>query len=126
RRPGVEVRERREPDLPALERPAEALELEEARRLGGPRLQRLRQLRIGVEAVVADRLQELDGVQLVDERLGVEGLVVEPRGDLLARGPRALEEEPVQELARLGAPPPVLADLADEVGAELRRADPGA
>src|ERR671938_1805683 len=65
-------------------------------------------------------------VQLVDERLGVEGVVAETGRDLLARGPRALEEEPAQKLAGLRAPPPVLADLAHEVRAELRRADPGA
>src|SRR5919204_5044343 len=65
-------------------------------------------------------------VQLVDERLRVERRVAEPGRNLLAGGLRALEEEPAQELAGLGAPPPVLADLAHEVRAELRRADPGA
>src|ERR687888_1703154 len=65
-------------------------------------------------------------VQLVDERLRVERRVAEPGRNLLAGGLRALEEEPAQELAGLGAPPPVLPDLAHEVRAELRRADPGA
>src|SRR5205807_5768569 len=63
-------------------------------------------------------------IQLVDERLGVEGVVAESRRDLLARRARAFEEQGAQELAGLGAAPPVLADLVDEVRAELRRADP--
>ena len=48
------------------------------------------------------------------------------RGDLLARGLRALEEEVAQELAGRRVAPPVLADRLDQVAAELGRADPGA
>src|SRR5215469_7139296 len=64
--------------------------------------------------------------QLGDERRGVERVEAEPAGDVLGRGPRALGEQPTQDLAGLGAPPPVLADLAAKVHLELRRADPGA
>jgi hypothetical protein len=56
RRPAVEVRDRREPDLSPLVGVAEALDLEEPRRLGRPRLEQLGQLRVGVPAVVLDRL----------------------------------------------------------------------
>src|SRR5947208_16596358 len=66
------------------------------------------------------RVERLRRVQLVDERPSVERLVAEPRRDLLARRPGPLEEERAQELPGLPAPPPVLADLRDEVGTELR------
>src|SRR5207248_4462265 len=51
-------------------------------------------------------------------------MVAEPRGDFLTRGPRPLCEERAQAVAGLRVSPPVLADLTDEVIAQLRRADP--
>src|SRR5215210_8843330 len=64
--------------------------------------------------------------ELADERRRVERLEAEPRGDLLARGQRALPEQLPQEVAGLAAAPPVLADLAHQVRPELRRSDPRA
>src|SRR6476469_4699768 len=61
-----------------------------------------------------------------DERTRVERLEAEPAGDLLARRARAREEERTETVARLGVPPPVLAELAAQVRAELRRPDPRA
>src|SRR5581483_5797674 len=67
----------------------------------------------------------LDVREIGDERSDVERVVAEAHGDLLARRPRPLEEEVTQDVARLRAPPPVGADLADQVAAQLRRPDPG-
>src|SRR6478672_13077095 len=66
------------------------------------------------------------GADLVQQRLGVERVEPEPAGDLLARRLRPLTEELRQQLAGLRVAPPVLADLADQVRAQLRRPDPGA
>src|SRR5439155_24911327 len=55
----------------------------------------------------------------------VEWVKAEPPRDFLGRGPCALGEQPAQDLARPGVPPPVPAHLATEVRLELRRADPG-
>src|SRR5262249_33688288 len=60
----------------------------------------------------------------VQQRLCVEWIEAEPAGNLLRRGLRPLEEERPQLLAGLGAPPPVLPDLIDELRPQLRRADP--
>ena len=54
RRPRVGVRDRAEPDVAALVRLSDRLECEQRRELRGPRLERLRQLGIRVEAVEAD------------------------------------------------------------------------
>lgn len=53
---GVEVRDGREPDVAPLVRLPEALDLDQARGLLRPRLEQLGQLRVGVPAVVLDRL----------------------------------------------------------------------
>src|SRR5437764_1623886 len=64
--------------------------------------------------------------ELGAQRAGVERLEADPAGDLLARGLRALVEELAEVVAGLLARPPLVADLALEVRAQLRRADPGA
>ena len=51
---GLRVRDRAEPDVAALVRVPDRLEREERRVLGGPRLERLGQLGVGVEAVELD------------------------------------------------------------------------
>ncbi len=51
---GLGVRDRAEPDVTSLVRPADRLEREEGRVLGRPRLERLGQLGVGVEAVEPD------------------------------------------------------------------------
>ena len=51
--------------------------------------------------------------ELAQQRRGIQRLVAEPRGDLLARGPRSLQEQRAQAITGLGSPPPVVADLAD-------------
>src|SRR6266702_1510710 len=76
-----------------------------------------------VAAPVYRRLSRLDR-DLGQERGGVERVVAEARRDLFARRFRALAEELAQQLARLGAPPPVFADRVDQVPAQLRGADP--
>src|ERR671910_1672006 len=68
----------------------------------------------------------MSSTEFVQQRRRVERVEPEPRGDLLARRPRPLAPEPAQPLARLRPPPPILAHLACEVAAELRRADPRA
>ena len=62
--------------------------------------------------LVAGVLAGLGPGELGDERPGVERLEAEPACDVLGRGPRALGEQPAQDLSRRAAPPPVLADLA--------------
>ena len=54
------------------------------------------------------------------------GVEAEAPRDLLAGRLRALAEERAEQVAGLAAAPPVLADLGDEVRAQLGRADPGA
>src|SRR5882762_10957902 len=66
------------------------------------------------------------GADLVQERLRVERVEAEPARDLLACRLRALEKQIGEKLARLRVPPPVLAHLARQVLAQLRRTDPGA
>src|SRR5918996_691631 len=73
-------------------------------------------------------LASLERVQwglLVDERPHVERVEPDPARDVLARGAEALAEELSQQRARLGAPPPVVADRLPKVRAELRGPDPG-
>src|SRR3979411_1272733 len=64
--------------------------------------------------------------QLGDERSGVVRLEAETPRDLLAGGPRPLGEQVAQELSCFWAAPPILADLVDEIGTQLRVPDPGA
>src|SRR5439155_4702764 len=64
------------------------------------------------------------GGDLLEQRLRVERVEADPGGDLLARRLGALAEQVSQELARLLVAPPVLADLVDQVAAQLSGADP--
>src|SRR4051794_16006607 len=64
--------------------------------------------------------------ELGDERLDIERLETDASGDLLARRAGSLVEQRAQAVAGLSVAPPVLADLAPQVLAELRRADPRA
>src|SRR5918996_1105468 len=63
--------------------------------------------------------------ELLDARPHVERVEPDPARDVLARGAEALAEELSQQRARLGAPPPVVADRLPKVRAELRGPDPG-
>src|SRR5262245_35902844 len=69
--------------------------------------------------------QPLDG-DLAEERRGVERVVAEAGGDLLARELRPLAEEIGEQLAGLRVAPPVLVDGVDQVPTQLRRANPRA
>src|SRR5690348_5073089 len=62
--------------------------------------------------------------ELSHERRRVERLVAEAGGSLLAGRLRPLGEERAQHLAGLRTAPPVLADLVDQVRAQLRVANP--
>src|SRR4029078_9693341 len=62
--------------------------------------------------------------ELAKQWRSVERLIPEPRGDLLTRRPRPLLAQRAQCVTGGGVAPPVFADLADEVVAELRGADP--
>src|SRR5207245_4804472 len=65
-------------------------------------------------------------VQFRDEWRDVERLVAQTRGDLLARRPRPLCEPLPEDLPRLRAAPPVVAELRDQMRTHVRVTDPRA
>src|SRR4051794_29099071 len=58
---------------------------------------------------------------LAEQRLRVERVESQSGSNLLTRRLRPLVEQPPQQVAGLRIPPPVFADFADEVVAQLRR-----
>src|SRR5262249_11474094 len=117
-RPRLEVCDRRQPDVPALVRLPDALELEELGALLNPALDDLGQLVVPVEPVEGNlRHRRSLRRELGDERLGIERVEADARSDLLAGRLRALTEEVAQPVPGLRRAPPVASDLLRQVPA---------